>query len=69
MHISLNISRSKGNKTLKLGQEENITRKKNSFKNHAKNEGGKLVSDLVLFFKNVLYEVKASSLQLSFNIF
>ena len=69
MHISLNISRSKGNKTLKLGQEENITRKKNSFKNHAENEGGKLVSDLVLFFKNVLYEVKASSLQLSFNIF
>ena len=39
-----------------------------SSKSHAENETGRLVPDL-LFFKNVLYEVKASSLQLSFNMF
>ena len=32
------------------------------------NETGRLVSDLSLFFKNALYEVKASVLQVSFNI-
>ena len=35
---------------------------------HAKNEAGKLVPDLFLFFKKPLYEEKASGLQLSFNI-
>ena len=34
-----------------------------------KNEGGRLVPDLFLSFKIPLYEVKASGLQLSFNIF
>ena len=29
-------------------------------KNHAENEAGRLVADLFLFFKKVLYEVKAS---------
>ena len=29
-------------------------------KNHAENEAGKLVPDLFLFFKKVLYEVKAT---------
>ena len=38
-------------------------------KNHAKNEAGRLVPDLFLFFKKTLYEVKASDLELSFNIF
>ena len=33
------------------------------------NEAGRLVPDLPLFFKNALYEVKASGLQLGFNIF
>ena len=37
------------------------------FKNNAENETGTLVPDL-LFFKKALYEVKASGLQLSFNI-
>ena len=31
-----------------------------SFNNHAKNEAGKLVPDLLLLSKKVLYEVKAS---------
>ena len=40
------------------------------FKNDAKNEAGRLVSELFLFFfLNTLFEVKASGLQLSFNIF
>ena len=33
------------------------------------NEAGRLVSDFFLFFKRALHEVKASGLQLSFNIF
>ena len=39
------------------------------FKDHAKNEAGRLVPDLFLFFKKALHEIKASGLQLSFNIF
>ena len=37
--------------------------------NHAKKEAERLVPDLFLCFKKVLQEVKASGLQLSFNIF
>ena len=32
------------------------------FKNYARNEVGRLVLDLVLFFKKVLYELKANGL-------
>ena len=39
------------------------------FKDYAENEPGKLVLDLFLLFKNALYKVKASGLQLGFNIF
>ena len=39
------------------------------FKNYAENEAGRLVADLFLFFKKAYYEVKASGLKLSFNIF
>ena len=38
-------------------------------KNHEENESVRLVPDLLLFFKKALYDVKASGLQLSFNIF
>ena len=38
-------------------------------KNHAQNEAGRIVLDLFLFFRKALYHVKASDLQLSFNIF
>ena len=38
-------------------------------KNYAENEAGRLVPDLFLFFKKDLYEIKPSSLQLSFSIF
>ena len=46
-----------------------MTREIFSFKNHAENDAGRLVPDLFLFLKKALYEVKASDLQLSFNIF
>ena len=39
------------------------------FGNHAENEVGTLVPDLFLTFNKPLYEVKASGMQLSFNIF
>ena len=39
------------------------------FKNHEENEAARLDPDIFLFFKKALYEVKASGLQLDFNIF
>ena len=39
------------------------------FKNHSENETGSLVPDLFLLFKKALYEIKASGLQLRFNVF
>ena len=53
-------------KVIELGAPPN---KKNiALQNHAENEAERLVRDLFLFFQNVLYEVKAKGLQLSFNI-
>ena len=51
---------------MKCGQLIEYTRE---IKNHEENEGGRLASDFSLLFKKALYEVKASSLQLSFSIF
>ena len=39
------------------------------FKNQEEDEAGRLVPDLFLVFNKSLFEVKASGLQLSFNIF
>ena len=39
------------------------------FKIHAENESGRLVQELFSFFKEALYGVKTSGLQLSFSIF
>ena len=39
------------------------------FKNYTKYEGGRLVPDLFLFFKNASNELTASALQLSLTIF
>ena len=36
-------------------------------KNHVQNEAGRLVPDLILFFKKALYEVIANGLQIIFN--
>ena len=54
---------------MKFGQVIDITREIFLFKNYAKNEVERLVPDLFLFLKKAWYEVKASGLQLSFNIF
>ena len=65
LHILSNISRNKGNQTMKFGKllENNV-------KNHAVNVAGRLAPNLFLFSKKALYEVKISSLDLglSFNI-
>ena len=55
IHILPNISQSKGNQAMKFGQLiEYMT--------------GRLVPDLFLFFEKASYQVKASGLQLSFDI-
>ena len=69
MHLLPNISWSKHNQTFKFGQVVDITTEIFFFENNAKNEAGRVVSDLFLSFKKALYEVKANGLQLSFNHF
>ena len=53
---------------MKFGHLIDITREIFFLKNHAENEVGRLGADLFLFFKKALYQVKASGLQLRFNI-
>ena len=65
IHILFNISRSKGNQTMKW----NIRKQIFSFKNHAENEAGTIVPYLFLFFEKALYEAKSSGVQLSQNLF
>ena len=49
---------------MKFGQLIEHSQRKIFFKNYAKNEGGELVPGRFLFFKEALYQVKASGLQL-----
>ena len=58
-HILPNISRSKGKK---LGQVRQYNKRNIFLQNYAENEAERLVPDLMLFLKNALFEVKASSL-------
>ena len=51
MQILSNISGSKSNQTMKLGQLKTITREIFFFKNNAENEAVRIVPDLFLFFK------------------
>ena len=53
---------------MKLGQLIEY-KKRNIFLNFAENDAARLVPELFLFFKKAYYEVKESSLQLSFNMF
>ena len=46
-----------------------MTRKIFFFKNHTENEAERVVSDHFLYFRNVLYVVKASGPHFSFKIF
>ena len=52
-----------------IDEKHKITREIFFFKNHAKNEAGRLAPNIFLFFRKALYEVKATDLQLSFKIF
>ena len=69
IHILPNISRRKGNQTIKLGSLIEYHKSNIFLQNHAENEAGRLVPELFLLFKKALYEVKASGLQFSFDIF
>ena len=44
-----NISRSKGNQTMKLGQLIEYNKRNIFLQNHAENEAGRLVADLFIF--------------------
>ena len=67
--ILSNISRSEDTQKMKFGQL--MEHNRNIFlQNHAKSEAERLVPGLFFFFlKKALNEVKASGLQLSFNVF
>ena len=64
IHILLNISRSNGNQAIKFGKSIHYNERKSYRK-----EERRLVTDLFLFLKKTLYEVKASVQLFSFNIF
>ena len=68
IHILPNISRSKSNQTIKFAQLGEYNMRKYFFKSHADNEAGRVVPDLVLFFKKTLH-VKARGQHLNFNTF
>ena len=63
-----NISRSKGNQTMKFGQFMKYKVRNFFFKKHGENEVGRLVPDLFLFLKKALYVVKSSGKHLSLTI-
>ena len=54
---------------MKFGQLIESNKRKIFRKIYAVNEARRLVPDLFLFFEKASYQVKASDLQLSFNIF
>ena len=64
-----NISRKKSNQTIKFGPLMEYNKRDIFSGNHAEIEAGGLVPNLFLLLKKVLYEIKASGLQISFNIF
>ena len=54
---------------MKFGQLIEYGKRNIVFKSHAENKVRRLVPDLFLLFEKALYEVKASGLHLSYNIF
>ena len=51
VHILRNISQSKGNQTMKLGQLIQYNKRNVFLKNYAEKQAGRLVPDLLLSFK------------------
>ena len=49
MYMLPNISRSKGNHAIKLGQLKEYNQGKKIFKNNVENDAGRLVPDLFIF--------------------
>ena len=54
---------------MKFGQLIEHNKRNIFFKNYAENEEGRLVPDLAVLFRKALCALKASGLQLSFNIY
>ena len=69
IHILSNITRSKDNQTMKLGQVIEYGKELFFFRNITENQAARLVRDFFFFLKKAIYQVKASGLQPSFNIF
>ena len=67
-HTQLNISRHKGNQTIKSGQSVEHPKRKIFIKKICRNEAGKLVRDYFFVFQKAVYQVKESTLQLGFTI-
>ena len=55
VHTLPNISRGKSNQPMKFGKIIKYNKKMIFFRNHAENVAGRLVSDLLLFFKKDLW--------------
>ena len=68
MHILPNISQSKSNQKMKIGQLIEHNNRNIFFKNHPENKAGRPVPDLFMFFEKALHDTKASGSDLSFNI-
>ena len=64
-----NISRSKGNQLMAIDQFIEHNKRNIFLEIHEQNEADRLVSDLFLIFKRILYQLKASGCQLIFHIF
>ena len=64
-----NISRSKENQAMKFGQLIEYNKRNIFHQKSSRKCGRETGSRPLLFFKKVLYEVNASGLQLSINIF
>ena len=68
MQILLDISPSKSNQIMRIGQLMGCSKIVYFRKSHVKNEVARLVPSLFLFFKKALHEVKAIVFQLKFNM-
>ena len=62
IHILPNFSQSKDIQTMKFDQLIEHDKRNVFLKNHAESKAGRLVPDLFLLFKKVLFDVKVSGL-------
>ena len=69
IHILFNISRSKGNQTMKLRQLIEYNKRKTFLQTLCRKWDRETSSKPVFIFQKAWYEIKASGLELSFNLF